>query len=121
MSNLSDGLYWYLATCTRVVDGDTLDLMIDLGLSTHRKERVRLYGIDTPEVYGVKKESEEYARGKAASDRTKELVEGKTIWVRTIRDKKGKYGRYLAEVYIDEDNCLNDVLVKEGLAEKKDY
>jgi len=114
-------LYWYVAECVRVVDGDTVDLMFDLGMNTHRKERVRLYGINTPEVYGVKKESEEYANGMKASVRVKELIEGKTLWVRTIKDSRGKYGRYLAIVYFEENKCLNDLLVEEGLAEAKDY
>ena len=114
-------LYWYVAECVRVVDGDTVDLMFDLGMSTHRKERVRLYGVDTPEIYGVKKESEEYAKGMQASSRVRELIEGKRVWVRTVKDSKGKYGRYLAYIYFEENKCLNDLLVEEGLAEAKTY
>lgn len=118
-------LYWYVATCTRVVDGDTLDLDFDLGMNVHVKERIRLFGVDTPEVYGVKKESEEYALGKKASNRVKELVEGKEVWVNTKKDKKGKYGRYLAIVFFEDEEgnnqSLSELLVKEGLAEVKEY
>ena len=118
-------LYWYLATCDRVVDGDTLDLTFDLGMHVHMKERVRVYGINTPEVYGVKKDSEEYERGCQASARVKELIEGKPIWVNTKKDKKGKYGRYLAVVFYDDENgqpqSLAQTLVAEGLAEVKEY
>ena len=121
----AETLYWYLATCDRVVDGDTLDLTLDLGMHVHIKERVRVYGINTPEVYGVKKDSEEYALGCKASERVKELLEGKTIWVNTKKDKKGKYGRYLAIVFFDDENgqpcSLAETLVKEGLAEVKEY
>ena len=55
--------YLYKATVTRVVDGDTVDLEIDLGMSVFAKQRIRLAGINTPETYGVKKDSEEYAAG----------------------------------------------------------
>lgn len=123
---LQEKLYWYQAFVERVVDGDTLELMLDVGLSVHVKERVRLFGVDTPEVYGVKKDSEEYAAGMKASARTKELVEGKSVWVSTVKDKKGKYGRYLAHVYVavegqEELLCLNQTLIDEGLAEAKTY
>ena len=59
-------MYNYNATVIKVVDGDTFDLDIDLGLGVHRHERVRLNGVNTPETYGVKKESQEYADGMAA-------------------------------------------------------
>lgn len=116
-----DVLYWYSAVCNRVVDGDTLDLTFDLGMHVHIKERVRVYGIDTPEIYGVKKDSEEYERGCLASARVKELIEGKRIWVNT---KKDKYGRYLAIIFYEDDNgasrSLAQTLVAEGLAKLKE-
>lgn len=121
----NDKMYWYVATCVKVVDGDTVDLDISVGFNIHIKERVRIYGIDTPEVYGVKKESEEYKNGMLASNRTKELVEGKEVLVNTIKDKTGKYGRYLAYILVDSGSgsvvYVGDVLVAEGLAERKEY
>ena len=112
--------YRYRARCIRVVDGDTLDLEIDLGFSVFVRERIRLLGIDTPEVYGVKKESEEYQAGKLASNRVTELIMGKDLIIETSKDAKGKYGRYLALVYIDDGTIprplLNDILVTDGLA-----
>lgn len=113
-------LYCYKATCLRVVDGDTLDLSIDLGLSTFRKERVRLLNINTSEIYGVKKDSEEYQKGMESKARVEELVMGKDLLIKTYKDKKGKYGRYLCEVYIDDVN-VGELLVKEGHAEYKEY
>jgi len=125
MENHEDKLYWYKATCVRVVDGDTLDLEIDLGLNIFSRQRVRLYGIDTPETYGVKKGSEEYEAGKKAAARVSEYIYNADLWIKTIEDKTGKYGRYLAEIYkIDAEGnlfCLNDILVNEGLAVRKTY
>lgn len=114
---MSDKLYHYNATCTRVVDGDTLDLMIDLGLNTFKKERVRLLGIDTAEIYGVKKDSEEYQKGMKSKARVEELVLNKNLIVNTVRDKKGKYGRYLAYVCVDGQD-VGEMLIKEGLAKR---
>lgn len=129
-------LYFYKATCLRVVDGDTIDLDIDVGFHTHVHERVRLAGIDTPETYGVKKTSAEYAEGMKAKARVEELLlPGKKFefFIETVKDKTGKYGRYLAEVWIDTAwrqgpvaegavwRKLGDILVEEGLAERKDY
>jgi len=117
-------LYTYKALCRRVVDGDTLDLDIDLGLDAHRYERVRLFGIDTPETYGVKKDSEEYQAGMKAKGRVAELVTSRELWVRTHQDKTGKYGRYLATVWVVVDDalvCVNKLLVTEGLAEYRSY
>ncbi len=112
--------YLYKATVIRVVDGDTVDLEIDLGMSVFVKQRIRLAGIDTPETYGVKKDSKEYAAGMKAKNRLKELIEGKEIAVETVKDKKGKYGRYLGDLYILQENwiCVNNLLVSEGLAKR---
>jgi micrococcal nuclease len=113
-------LYWYKAKCVKVVDGDTADILLDLGVDTFRKERVRLYGVNTPETFGVKRGSEEYKRGMESKAFTKSFITGKQLYVKTIKDKSGKYGRLLVEIYVD-GVCLNDELVKNGLAERKDY
>ncbi len=121
---MEDKLYWYKGKCTRVVDGDTFDISFSMGLDLYLEKRVRLYGIDTPETYGVKKGSEEYIAGKKATARAIELVTDVDLWIKTIKDKTGKYGRYLVEVYKEingEYICINDLLVTEGLAERKSY
>ena len=89
-----------MAVCERVVDGDTFDFFWDLGKKTFVKERTRLFGANTPEIWGVKKESEEYALGCKARDRVIDLIEGKEVIIQTIKDTKGKYGRYLVNVFI---------------------
>lgn len=129
-------MYQYNAIVHRVIDGDTLEIAIDLGLSVWiHDERIRLYGINTPEVYGVKKGSPEWETGEKASDFVKSVIKEKDpIIIETIKDKKEKYGRYLAVVYaqfspdvlaglsgirnIADFYCLNDILIGKGLAEK---
>jgi len=119
---MEDKLYWYKAECVRVIDGDTLELKFDLGMNTFRVERVRLSGIDTPEIFGVKKESIEYARGMEAKQFVLDFVTGKELWVHTEKDKQGKYGRYVVDIYIlDEALSLCQNLVKVGLAVEKKY
>lgn len=110
-------MYVYRATVERVVDGDTLDLNISLGFKVHVHERVRLIGVDTPETYGVKKESQEYQDGMKAKARVEELVLGQEVTIKTQKDKTGKYGRYLAEIfYGDSGVSLGETLLIEGLA-----
>jgi len=92
-------MYEYKARVLRVVDGDTVDLDIDLGCSVHVHERCRLYGINAPETHGVKKDSEEYRKGMAATEFLRNMIEGKEVLIRTHKDKKGKYGRYLVSMW----------------------
>jgi micrococcal nuclease len=101
----------------RVVDGDTIDVVIDLGFDSRTKQRVRLYGIDTPE--SRTKNKEEKALGLASKARLKDLVENaSSVWIKTYREKgKGKFGRCLGIVFADDVN-VNDQLVLEGHARK---
>ena len=110
-------LYHYSAEVTRVVDGDTVDAFVDLGFDMHSKQRVRLYGINTPECRT--RDLVEKKAGLAAKARLKEMLrEGKNKCViKTRLDKKGKYGRVLGVLYVD-DCDLNTKLVKEGHAKK---
>ena len=129
--------YTYVAKVLRVVDGDTLDIMCDLGFRTFKKVRVRLYGIDTPETYGVKKDSEEYARGKVATEFVEEWLglkpdaitgfksgSGEVI-IRSHDGKplgQGKYGRWLCDVIKPGVALtLNEALIKNKLAEAVEY
>ena len=110
--------YRYNAKVMRVVDGDTLDLEIDLGFNIKINERVRLFGIDTPETRT--KDLDEKKRGLEAKEYVREQIEFKDIRIETEKDK-GKFGRYLATIFYDvgEFDCnLNQVLVKTGLAKE---
>ena len=93
-------MYEYKAKLIKVVDGDTVDAMIDCGFSVFRKERIRLKGINAPE--SRTRDKEEKKRGLAAKARLKELIkEGKNEFtVKTSIDKKGKYGRLLGELFL---------------------
>jgi micrococcal nuclease len=135
-------MYEYKARVKRVVDGDTLDLEVDLGFTVKVDIRVRLYGIDTPEIHGVKKESKEYKRGKVALEAVKDFLEfteehGAPVLISSHDGDsigQGKYGRWLVEVWapgmeqrlgewvhVDKGPSLNDYLVANGYAVEKDY
>ena len=89
--------YWYKASFLKVVDGDTMDLMVDLGFQVHHKIRVRLYGVNTPECRT--KDLIEKALGLKAKDFTKEwFYNHEVVFVKTIVDKNEKYGRVLLRV-----------------------
>lgn len=107
--------YQYNAEIIRCVDGDTVDAWIDVGFDMRIKQRLRLHGIDTPETRT--KDPIEKKVGLMAKARVRELLEvGKTYPIWTV--EKGKFGRYLARIYLDEarNQCVNDMLIEENLA-----
>ena len=105
--------YIYKAYCTSVYDGDTITVDIDLGLGIWvRKQKIRLYGINTPELRG--KEREE---GLIVRDYVRGEILNKWITIETHKDKTGKYGRWLGTVII-EGRCLNDELLSLGFAQQ---
>lgn len=108
-------MFQYTAKVLEVIDGDTLDVSIDLGFNVQHTLRVRLYGINTPETRTRNKEEKQ--KGLAAKQRLKDLIEGKLVLIKTKKDEKEKYGRYLAEVYLDETN-INKTLIAEGHAQE---
>ncbi|MDZ8119537.1 thermonuclease family protein [Pontiella agarivorans] len=116
----ADWLFHYKALVTAVYDGDTITVDIDLGLKIAvRGEKIRLHRINAPEVRGAEKEA-----GKVSRDFLRSRILGKEILIETIKDKKGKYGRYLAEIWLEENSSyinINDELVETGHAEYKDY
>lgn len=110
-------MYEYKCQLLKVVDGDTIDVLIDVGFSTFRKERVRLYGINAPE--SRTRNLEEKKKGLAAKSRLKDILKsfGKDFLIKTEIDKKGKYGRILGVIYnLDKSNNANAILVSEGHA-----
>ncbi len=105
-------LYVYRVANYRVVDGDTLDVTLDLGFSTFRKEKLRLARINAPEL-----KSE---LGPVSKAHLSELLDGKVLTVQTRRDEKDRYGRYIAEVWVEGVN-VNDRMVADNAAVFKDY
>jgi micrococcal nuclease len=108
--------YVYAARCVRVIDGDTLDLDIDLGMYFRVTKRVRLKGIDTPELRGKDKD-----RAVAARTEVTIWTDGVELLIRTELDETDKYGRLLADIWVDGlATSLSDHLVGRGLARRYD-
>ena len=106
----------YRAHCRFVVDGDTLDALVDLGFNQYSYATIRIRGVDTPETRT--RDLAEKARGFAARDRVRALVEGKAIVIRTVPDP-ATFGRYVADVRFQANNDwldLGAILMEEGLA-----
>lgn len=123
MTAVPDFLYWYRAKCLGVVDGDTIDVLTDLGFRIGWEQRVRLYGIDTYELNDSDAARRELAvKGKAYAAAR---IEGKDVVLNTFKDRGDKYGRWLAVVcYLTDEGAwfnLNDELVEAGLAVPMKY
>ena len=111
-------MYKYKAKVERIVDGDTIDVIIDLGFKITTNQRIRFSGINTPETYNVKKTSEEYKKGLAAKNYVTKRMEmnNSEIIIETSKDT-GKYGRYIGTIWLpDSASSLNDELVEKGYA-----
>ena len=93
------------ARCVRVIDGDTI--LLEGG------ERVRLIGVDTPEVANPYRSEEEF--GKEASAFTERLAEGNPVRLEFGREREDAYGRTLAYVYLEDGTLLNAELIRQGL------
>ena len=96
---------------TRIVDGDTLDIVFDLGFSMFTKQRVRLNRIDTPETNS--KDALEHKLGIEVKEFVAMWCASQDI-MRIKTSKDDKYGRMLADIYGKDDICLNDLLVTSG-------
>lgn len=107
-------LYFYNAVVDRVVDGDTIDVTIDLGFNVWIKERLRLYGLNTPETRT--KDAEEKERGLKAKRYVENQVNSNQGKIQIQSLGKGKYGRVLAEIWVGKNN-INELLISNGHAE----
>jgi len=96
----------------KIVDGDTVDVIIDLGFNLSKKERIRLAGIDTPE--SRTRDLEEKAMGLEAKDYLTNKIEACDA-LRVKTEKDGKYGRMLGWLY-DGDANINMIMVTDGYA-----
>lgn len=100
---MSDKYYTYKGQVTNIVDGDTLDILVDLGFNVSTHLRFRLDRIDAHEIRGDTEENEK--KGRREASYLSSLVLGETVYVTS--KKSGKYGRWIAEVYLDADLTKN--------------
>lgn len=106
-------MFEYNATVVKVVDGDTIDAMVDLGFGTWKKVRIRMHGINAPE--SRTRDLEEKKKGLAAKARLIEMLEENENHFILISHGVGKFGRCLGEIYIKGHNTsLNKQLISEG-------
>ena len=108
---------YYVRKVESVVDGDTIDVLIDLGFDILFASRVRLAGIDTPE--SRTKDVAEKALGLEAKEYLKKsLKDSKSVVIKTEKmDSSEKYGRILGWVYVDGNTVsLNDMMINDGYA-----
>lgn len=103
-------MYKYNAKVVSVYDGDTITAIIDLGFNVSTLAVIRLYGINTPEVRGLTRNS-----GLKVRDIVRSMLVDKEVVLNTYKDRQGKYGRFLATVYLEGSN-INEWLVREGYA-----
>ncbi len=108
-------LYHYSAHVVSVYDGDTIRVDIDLGLRTWiHEEKIRLARINAPELRGAEK-----AKGIESRDFLQNLILDKDIVLQTQKDRQGKYGRYLGEIWLEMNGDwvnINDLMLKNGMA-----
>ncbi len=99
-------MYTYYTKVSNIVDGDTVDVFVDLGFKVWRQERMRLVGVDTAE--------KNTPYGKATKEYLTKLLVDKTVKLEVF--KPDKYGRYLAKIYINSEKSINDQMVEKGMA-----
>ncbi|MDH3976495.1 MAG: thermonuclease family protein [Deltaproteobacteria bacterium] len=118
---MEENLYYYRALVCSVYDGDTCTVDIDLGLGTWvHGEKLRFSRINAPEIRGAERPA-----GLLSRDFLISRIGEKEILIKTVKDKKGKYGRYLAEIILPDGNGgwinVNDLMVEEGHAVYVEY
>lgn len=126
---MTSGLYVYQLDNIRVIDGDTIDADIDLGFRITVRKRIRLYGINTPEIRlqskikNLEDRKKQKNLGLSAKARLSEICSKNSIYLESV--KIGKYGRVVGNLYFIEDDMgieedfvsINDLLITEGHAE----
>lgn len=113
---MTDKLYWYRAFVDKIYDGDTVTCTIDCGFNlSMTNQKIRLYGINCPEVRGAQKTA-----GIISRDMLRKKIMHKHVLLQTFKDKKGKYGRYLGTLFLDGEN-INEWIVHNGYGVFADY
>lgn len=110
-------MFEYEASNIRVIDGDTVECSLDLGFHVSIREKLRLYGINAPEMRGDTSEA-----GKRAADHLLTMIaEDSPIRIKTQKDKQGKYGRYIATLFGASGANINQRMVYHGYAVSVEY
>ena len=105
-----ENMYEYKCKMVKVVDGDTVDVDIDLGFGVWmRDQRIRLYGIDTPE--SRTSDDQEKIYGLAAKDFVVKWTNAGDLSLKTFKDDRGKFGRILGEIWYGGKHNVNQLLV----------
>jgi micrococcal nuclease len=112
-------LYKYRAEVTRVVDADTFDAIVDLGFGIKATYRFRINDYDAPETWRPSCEAEKI-HGKEATARAIELVINKPVILRSTK-LPGIYGRYGADIWLEDGRNYVEVMISEGFTKKEDY
>ena len=99
-----------IAAIEKIVDGDTIDALIDLGFDVMSRQRVRLLGIDTPE--SRTSDDVEKVYGNAAKDFLVKWTNSGQLTLKTFKDGKGKYGRILGEIWYNGEHNINQLLIE---------
>jgi micrococcal nuclease len=108
----------FQARVVRVVDGDTIYCDIDLGFHIRTMQMLRFSVIDTPEIYHPKNEAE-LQHGREAKEYLENLILGKDVWVKTR--KTGKFGRWIANVYLMDGTNVQRLLIENGFEKRESY
>lgn len=110
--------YRYSAEVLRILDGDTIEVSLDLGFNIRQRMLLRLFGVNTQEL------NDKNEAKRASAFEAKKFVDshigGRAVITETVKPKD-KFGRYLAKVYLDDGKCLNDLLIENKLAERMEY
>jgi endonuclease YncB( thermonuclease family) len=116
----------FRAVCKKVVDGDTFDVFIDLGMNNYAYDTIRLHDFDTPEIFHPSNTAERN-HGMAARARVVDVLDQKPVLIRSFKDQE-TFGRYVADVYylIDQgdgwiDRSLAVLLAEEGFKKRESY
>ena len=111
--------YLRKAKVVNIVDGDTFDVDIKLGYGVVYKDRLRLKGVDAYETTLRKGTTpQEKTKGLQAKEYLNTVMLGRNVFVRSFKNKKGKYGRYIADVYLDTGESVADILESRGFLRK---
>lgn len=108
--------YIYAAEYVKNYDGDTITLKIDLGFKASFTRHVRLANVDTPELRGIHADP---IPARKAKDAVHDMLVGRPIVIHNVKGRKGKYGRYLATLFVKHDDewiNLNDWLIDNNYA-----